>query len=86
MSTYVKITLWLGIYQILFLDSIKDHAAVNESVAIIKKYDKKSSGFVNAILRNVIRNKDDIMEIDKTDIIEYLSIKYSYSPWIIKNG
>lgn len=84
MSTYVKITLWLGIYQILFLDSIKDHAAVNESVAIIKKYDKKSSGFVNAILRNVIRNKDDIMEIDKTDIIEYLSIKYSYSPWIIK--
>ncbi|CEQ24243.1 16S rRNA methyltransferase B [[Clostridium] sordellii] len=84
MSTYVKITLWLGIYQILFLDSIKDHAAVNESVAIIKKYDKKSSGFVNAILRNVIRNKDDIMEIDKIDIIEYLSIKYSYSPWIIK--
>ncbi|CEP81656.1 16S rRNA (cytosine(967)-C(5))-methyltransferase RsmB [Paraclostridium sordellii] len=84
MSTYVKITLWLGIYQILFLDSIKDHAAVNESVAIIKKYDKKSSGFVNAILRNVIRNKDDIMEIDKTDTIEYLSIKYSYSSWIIK--
>lgn len=84
MSTYVKITLWLGIYQILFLDSIKDHAAVNESVTLIKKYDKKSSGFVNAILRNVIRNKESIMEIEKDDIVEYLSIKYSYSPWLVK--
>ena len=84
MSTYVKIALWLGIYQIVFLDSIKDHAAVNESVTLIKKYDKKSSGFVNAILRNVIRNKETIMEIDKEDIVEYLSIKYSYNPWLIK--
>lgn len=84
MSTYVKISLWSGIYQILFLDSIKDHAAVNESVALIKKYDKKSSGFVNAILRNVIRNKENIMEIDKKDIVEYLSIKYSYNQWLIR--
>ena len=84
MSTYVKISLWLGIYQILFLDSIKDHAAVNESVNLIKKYDKKSSGFVNAILRNVLRQKDSIMEIKDKDINDELSIKYSYNPWIVE--
>lgn len=84
MSTYVKISLWLGIYQILFLDSIKEHAAVNESVSLIKKYDKKSSGFVNAILRNVIRNKETIMNIEKDNNIDKLSIKYSYSKWIIE--
>lgn len=84
MSTYVKISLWLGIYQILFLDSIKDHAAVNESVNLIKKYDKKSSGFVNAILRNVLRQKDSIMEIKDKDIKDELSIKYSYNPWIVE--
>ncbi|GAA0707928.1 16S rRNA (cytosine(967)-C(5))-methyltransferase RsmB [Paraclostridium ghonii] len=84
MSTYVKISLWLGIYQILFLDSIKEHAAVNESVSLIKKYDKKSSGFVNAILRNVLRNKETIMDIDKANIEDFLSIKYSYNPWIIQ--
>ena len=67
MSTYVKISLRIGIYQILFLDSIKDYAAVNESVNLIKKYDKRSSGFVNAILRNVIRQKDTIMEIKDKD-------------------
>lgn len=84
MSTYVKISLWLGIYQILFLDSIKEHAAVNESVSLIKKYDKKSSGFVNAILRNILRNKETIMDIDKDNIVDFLSIKYSYNPWIIQ--
>ena len=84
MSTYVKISLWLGIYQILFLDSIKEHASVNESVSLIKKYDKKSSGFVNAILRNVIRNKETIMDIEKDDNVDKLSIKYSYSKWIIE--
>lgn len=84
MSTYVKISLWLGIYQILFLDSIKDHAAVNESVNLIKKHDKKSSGFVNAILRNVLRQKDSIMEIKDKNINEELSIRYSYNPWIIE--
>ncbi|MGL5507093.1 MAG: 16S rRNA (cytosine(967)-C(5))-methyltransferase RsmB, partial [Paraclostridium sp.] len=84
MSTYVKISLWLGIYQILFLDSIKDHAAVNESVNLIKKHDKKSSGFVNAILRNVLRQKDSIMEIKDKNINDELSIRYSYNPWIIE--
>ena len=84
MSTYVKISLWLGIYQILFLDSIKDHAAVNESVNLIKKYDKKSSGFVNAILRNVLRQKDSIMDIKDKEIKDELSIKYSYNPWIVE--
>lgn len=56
MSTYVKIFLRMGTYQILFLDSISDYAAVNETVKLSKKYDKKSSGFINAILRNEIRS------------------------------
>ena len=51
LSNYVKIFLRIGIYQILFLDK-KDYASVNETVNLVKKYDKKSSGFVNAILQN----------------------------------
>jgi 16S rRNA (cytosine967-C5)-methyltransferase len=85
MSVYVRILLWIGIYQIMFLNSVSDYAAVNETVNLAKKYDKKSSGFINAILRNVIRNKEDIREVDKKDTVEYLSTKYSYNPWIIKN-
>lgn len=85
MSAYVKILLRMGIYQILFLDSVSDYAAVNETVNLVKKYDKRSSGFVNAVLRNVIRGKDNIKTIEEKDKLKYLSIKYSYNPWIIKN-
>ena len=86
LSTYVKILLRMGIYQIAFLNSISDYAAVNETVNLIKKYDKRSSGFVNAILRNIIRNKEELLSVDiENDDIMYLSTKYSYSPWMIKN-
>lgn len=86
MNIYVKILLRMGIYQILLLDNISEYAAVNETVSLVKKYDKRSSGFVNAILRNVIRQKDTVGEVDiKDDKIMYLSTRYSYKPWMIKN-
>ncbi|MGL5331000.1 MAG: 16S rRNA (cytosine(967)-C(5))-methyltransferase RsmB [Peptostreptococcaceae bacterium] len=86
MNIYVKILLRMGIYQILLLDSISEYAAVNETVSLVKKYDKRSSGFVNAILRNVIRQKDTVGEVDiKDDKIMYLATRYSYKPWMIKN-
>ena len=40
MAICVKILLRMGIYQILFLNSISDYAAVNETVNLVKKYDK----------------------------------------------
>ncbi|CEH35441.1 16S rRNA (cytosine(967)-C(5))-methyltransferase RsmB [Romboutsia lituseburensis] len=85
LSTYVKILLRMGIYQIAFLDSISEYAAVNETVNLVKKYDKRSSGFVNAILRNVIRNKDEVLDINTGNEIMDIATKYSYSPWIIKD-
>lgn len=85
LSNYVKILLRMGIYQIAFLDSISDYAAVNETVNLVKKYDKRSSGFVNAILRNILRDKDEVLKVEVDSKIMYLSTKYSYSPWMIKN-
>ncbi|MBM7615848.1 16S rRNA (cytosine(967)-C(5))-methyltransferase RsmB [Alkaliphilus hydrothermalis] len=75
----------LGIYQIQFLDKIPPSAAVNESVNLAKIYSKKSSGFVNAILRNVIRNKDNIKMPDvKKEPVKYLSITYSHPEWMVQ--
>lgn len=85
LSICVKILLRMGIYQLTFLDSISEYAAVNETVNLVKKYDKRSSGFVNAILRNVIRNKEEVLKLDIDSKIMYLSTKYSYSPWMIKS-
>ncbi len=58
----VLVALELGLYQILYMDSVPDSAAVNESVAIIKKSKKKSaSGFVNGVLRNFLRNGKELV-------------------------
>ena len=85
LSICVKMLLRMGIYQIAFLDSISDYASVNETVSLTKKYDNRSAGFVNAILRNVIRKREEVLSVDIEDKIMYLSTKYSYRPWIIKN-
>ena len=85
MSSFVKIILRMGTYQILFLDNIRDYAAVNETVKLAVKYDRKSSGFVNAILKNEIRQADTIKDIDIKDPARKLAVKYSYQQWIIEN-
>jgi 16S rRNA (cytosine967-C5)-methyltransferase len=55
-DTKVLTALRLGAYQILFLDRIPRHAAVNESVELVKTAHKRSaSGLVNAVLRRINR-------------------------------
>src|SRR5437762_83063 len=50
----VLIALRLGAYQILFLDRIPQHAAINESVELVKQARKRSAaGMVNAVLRKI---------------------------------
>lgn len=82
----VKEILRIGIYQIMFMDKVPDGVAVNESVKLAKKYSHKGVyGFVNGLLRNVIRNKNNINLPDKDkNPIEYLSIKYSHPKWMIE--
>lgn len=75
----------IGIYQIMFMDKIPESAAVDESVKLAKKYGHKGTiGYVNGMLRNIIRNKEDIKKIDNRDKVRYLSIKYSYEPELVK--
>jgi 16S rRNA (cytosine967-C5)-methyltransferase len=46
-------------YQLFFLDKIPDYAAVNEAVEAAKRRSgAKSAGFVNGVLRNLLRQND----------------------------
>ena len=75
-SPDVRTLLRLGLYQLLYLDRVPDHAAVNETVNMAPK---RSRGFVNAILRAFIRSKKEIPIPQKeADAIGYLSVKYSF--------
>ena len=53
------IILRMGIYAIDELDSVPDHAAVNEAVELAKTVAKGSDRFVNGMLRSYLRQKDD---------------------------
>ena len=61
----IRDILHLGLYQLLFLDKIPQSAAVNESVALAKKYcpkQKFAPGLCNAVLRNAVRNFGSLKE------------------------
>lgn len=83
LSKEVLIILEMGVYQIRDMDSVTDFAAVDESVKLCKKVYPRGSGFVNAILRNILRDKT-AFDIDIKDVLEKLSVEYSTGKDIVK--
>lgn len=71
--------LMIGVYQILFLDKVPSYSVVDESVKLAKIYGNKGSiGFTNAILRNIVAKKDEIIKSNfYTDEIEDIAQKFS---------
>lgn len=82
-QTDIKIKTWLylGLYQMMYLDSIPDHAAINETVELAKKnMGEKVGDFVNAILRAYQRNPEVKYPEDPVLRIAY---EHSYPPELI---
>ena len=48
----VRVALCMGLYQLVYLDRVPDHAALDETVSLVPR---KVSGFVNAVLRSYLR-------------------------------
>lgn len=86
------IVLYLGTYQLIYMDKVPDSAAVNESVKLCKKLRLfTSAGFVNAILRNMVRADKAYKLPDESDRTKYLSVKYScpeelVAEWLAQYG
>jgi 16S rRNA (cytosine967-C5)-methyltransferase len=55
----VRLALRTGIYQLRYMDRIPAHAAVGESVELVKQGQPQAAGLVNAILRRVTREPVD---------------------------
>lgn len=83
---WIKNILRMGVYQLLFLDRVPDYAVCNESVQLAKKYgNPKVAKFVNSILRNIIRDRENICWPDKDkEPALYISVVYSHPYWIIE--
>ena len=82
----VRILLEMGAYQILYMDSVPDRAAVNETVLIAKKKHLGNlAGFINGVLRSISRLEGhiDYPKRDK-DVTGYLSVYYSMPELIVR--
>jgi len=75
-----------GLYQILYMDKVPDNAAVNEAVELCKALCPTAyAGYVNAVLRNLIRHKADIPELLRKDGgLKSISLQYSIPLWILE--
>ena len=76
----------IGLCQIVHIDSVPDHAAVNETVALARNPGEKS--FVNGVLRQAVRLKnEDKLPLPSREkkISRFLSVKYSFPLWVVKH-
>ena len=75
----------MGIYQIGYMNSVPEYAAVNESVLLAKRYCRGKDGLINGILRAYLGKRMQLKLPDRSeDEVRYLSVKYSYAPWIVE--
>lgn len=76
-ETRTLIILRMGFYQLLYMDKVPDSAAVNESVKLAKKLGlQKSSGFINAVMREFLRNGRRYSPPQENSL-QRLSVEYS---------
>lgn len=84
LEPFVRDVLRLGAVQILMMDRVPDSAAVSEAVEMVKRHKRqRAAGLVNAILRKVSQNKENLPSIPAKDEEEYLSLKYSHPKWLV---
>lgn len=74
----------LGAFQLLHLDGIPAHAAIFETVQLAKG-GRKTSGFINAVLRSVQREAHTLTYPRLGDNpVEHISVSQSYPTWMVK--
>ncbi|MBQ7288252.1 MAG: 16S rRNA (cytosine(967)-C(5))-methyltransferase RsmB [Clostridia bacterium] len=83
MKPEIRSVLLMSLYQILFADKVPDSAAVNEGVQLAKigKY-RQLGGFVNAVLRAVVRDKSHL--ISELQTTQNLAFKFSCAPSFVR--
>lgn len=77
MKPVIRTILRMSVYQLLYMDRVPDSAVCNEAVKLAAKRKFTGlKGFVNGVLRNISRNKENIEWPDD-------SVRYSMPQWIV---
>lgn len=85
----VHICLQLGIYQLALTDRIPAHAAVAETVTLIRNYahaNDRTVGFANGVLRAVAQAVEEnrLPRLNCPDKENFYSLRYSHPEWLVR--
>ena len=81
---WIRNVLRLGAYQLLYLDRVPAHAAVDESVKLANQYGHPgTAGLVNSVLRRIADEKDTL-QIPEGDDAVSLAVWGSHPLWIVE--
>ena len=82
MKPVVRNVLRLSVYQIYFMEGVPDFSAVNEAVKLVKKRGLSGlGGFVNGVLRSILRDKKPLSEQDLKPYERYSLPDWLYEDW-----
>lgn len=85
MKPLLKNVLRLGLYELLFMSGTPDYASINEAVDIAKySLGSKSGDLVNAILRNIQRDINDLPKPAFKDRTKLVATTFSHPEWMVK--
>jgi 16S rRNA (cytosine967-C5)-methyltransferase len=78
----VLAALRIGLYQLIYLDGIPDHAAVAESVELAKRSSRGGAGLVNAVLRRAAAERDRLLERIDDATPAAAAVMHSIPEWL----
>lgn len=85
MKPLIRNLLRMSAYQMLYMDAVPDRAVCNEACKLAQKRGFDSlKGFVNGVLRNLAKQKDELPLPEKKDGADFYSVKYSMPKWLVE--
>lgn len=86
LTPWLRNLLRVSAYQLIYLEKVPDYAVVNEAVNLARRYGHRGvAGLTNALLRKLAAEVDSLPWPDSVEEpLEYLSLRHSYPPWLIK--
>jgi 16S rRNA (cytosine967-C5)-methyltransferase len=87
LSPWVHNILRMGVYQLLFLDRVPAHAAVDEAVTLTKRYaNPGAAGLVNGVLRKILREGGEVPDPERVieDSAGALAVVGSHPRWLVE--
>ncbi len=85
LSPKILATLRVGAYQILLLDRVPDHAAVDDAVTAARQIGgARVAGFVNGVLRRLARDGEPALPDPDADRVDYFAVRDSLPHWVVR--